>query len=72
MLAPYRHPYEPQIECPQCRRHSVVRHGESEYVCLNCDFRRDLAQPSQDRDGNVMLGVLAFGLVLILGQLLRG
>ncbi|MEO1070583.1 MAG: hypothetical protein AAFW95_15990, partial [Cyanobacteria bacterium J06638_6] len=72
MLVPYNQPHEPQIECPQCRRHSVVRHGESEYVCLNCDFRRDLSQPYLGGFGNVMLGVLAFGLVLIVGQLLQG
>ncbi|PZO39959.1 MAG: hypothetical protein DCF17_12550, partial [Shackletoniella antarctica] len=56
----------PQIECPHCRRHSVVRHGESEYVCLNCDFRRDLSQPYLSGFGNVLLGALAFILVLYL------
>jgi hypothetical protein len=61
MLAPYHQPHEPQIECPQCRRHSVVRHGESEYVCLNCDFRRDLSH-----FGALLLGALAFAVVLAL------
>lgn len=45
MLVPFHQPHEPQIECPQCRRHSIVKYGESEYVCLSCNFRRDLAQP---------------------------
>ncbi len=66
MLAPYHQPHEPQIECPQCRRHSVVRHGESEYVCLNCDFRRDLSQHYQGGFGALLLGALAFVVVLAL------
>lgn len=41
MLVPLNSP--DHIECPNCRRHTVVRHGESEYVCLNCGFRRDLS-----------------------------
>jgi DNA-directed RNA polymerase subunit RPC12/RpoP len=68
MLGPYPHPQESQIECPHCRRHSVVKHGESEYVCLNCDFRRDLSQPYLGGFGNVLLGALAFILVLYLSQ----
>ncbi|MGF1520091.1 MAG: hypothetical protein ACFCVB_20140 [Nodosilinea sp.] len=66
MLIPYQHPPEPQIECPHCRRHSVVRHGESEYVCLNCDYRRDLSRPYLSGFGNVLLGALTFLLVLYL------
>jgi hypothetical protein len=27
MLTPLQQ-YDPQIECPRCRRHTVVRHGE--------------------------------------------
>jgi transposase-like protein len=71
MLVPYHQQHDPHIECPQCRRHSIVRHGDSEYVCLNCNFRRDLSQsPLGDGPGNLFLGVLAFVLAIALGQYL--
>lgn len=70
MLVPYQHPPTTPIECPQCRRHSIVKHGESEYICLNCDFRRDLSQqPTNGADGNLLLGLLAFALTLLVGSL---
>jgi DNA-directed RNA polymerase subunit RPC12/RpoP len=59
MLTPLQQ-YDPQIECPRCRRHTVVRHGESEYVCLNCNFRRDLS--TYHWGGN---GFWAFGFALL-------
>lgn len=71
MLVPYQQQHDPHIECPHCHRHSIVKHGESEYVCLNCDFRRDLSAPHLGRFGNLLLGVLAFVLVLLVGQLLQ-
>ncbi|HSM82616.1 MAG TPA: hypothetical protein VLS96_13070 [Nodosilinea sp.] len=63
-------PHDPPLECPQCRRHSIVKHGDSEYVCLSCDFRRDLAQTPQSSGllGNWVLGMLAFALVLMLAR----
>jgi transposase-like protein len=71
MLVPYQHPQTAPIECPQCRRYSIVKHGESEYVCLNCDFRRDLSQqPASGAGGNLLLGLLAFALALLVGSLL--
>jgi len=30
------------LECPHCRRHSLVTHGENRYVCLNCGWERDI------------------------------
>ncbi len=67
MMVPYHQPHEPHIECPRCRRHSIVKYGESEYVCLNCDFRRDLAQPYLGGMGNALLGILTFVAVLAVG-----
>lgn len=72
MLVPYQQQYDPHIECPHCHRHSIVKHGESEYVCLNCDFRRDLAEPHLGRFGNLLMGLLAFALALMVGELLNG
>lgn len=31
-------------ECPKCHQHTLVHHGESVYVCLNCDFYKDISQ----------------------------
>ncbi|MGB7088382.1 MAG: hypothetical protein WBD47_22695 [Phormidesmis sp.] len=30
------------LECPRCGHHSIVTHGESRYVCLNCHWQRDV------------------------------
>ncbi len=62
MMVPYHQPHEPHIECPQCRRHSIVKYGESEYVCLNCDYRRDLSRPYFD--GFSWISMVLFGLFL--------
>jgi hypothetical protein len=35
-------------------------------VCLNCDFRRDLSQHYQGGFGALLLGALAFAVVLAL------
>lgn len=38
------HPQHPHhLECPRCQRHTVVLHGESRYVCLNCGWQCDTA-----------------------------
>jgi transposase-like protein len=34
------------LECPQCRRYSVVTKGNSSYVCLNCNWERDVSSSS--------------------------
>ncbi len=31
------------LECPRCRRHSIVSTGEGKYACLNCHWQRDVA-----------------------------
>jgi len=65
MLVPLNSPH--QIECPHCRRHTLVRHGESEYVCLNCNFRRDLTHDQFWGVGSFwMMGLMAFVLVVLL------
>jgi hypothetical protein len=33
------------VECPKCGKHTVVRQSEHHYLCLNCDFQRDLSPP---------------------------
>lgn len=39
------HPEAPfPMECPKCHSHSVVQHGDSVYVCLSCDFRKDVSE----------------------------
>ncbi|HEY9738834.1 MAG TPA: hypothetical protein V6D06_21215 [Trichocoleus sp.] len=39
------HPQHPHhLECPRCRRHTVVVHGESRYVCLSCNWERNVEE----------------------------
>lgn len=60
----------PQLECPHCGRHTVVMHGESLYVCLSCDWVRDLNRARYHHDshrfsffGLMVLALLAIVLI---------
>ncbi|NJL45143.1 MAG: hypothetical protein HC922_04060 [Leptolyngbyaceae cyanobacterium SM2_3_12] len=57
--------HELPVECPRCRRHTLVRHGESEYVCLNCGFRRNLDH-YYPGPGDGFLLFMFFGITLAL------
>jgi ribosomal protein L37AE/L43A len=64
MHQPDHHPHHPHhLECPDCGRHTVVTQGESRYACLNCHWRRDIAEDWGG--GFVPITVLA-GLLLLL------
>lgn len=52
------------LECPQCGRHSIVRHGDNRWSCLSCNFTRDLDRPSQDDTLNWFVVLLALAIAL--------
>jgi ribosomal protein L37AE/L43A len=58
-------------ECPRCHQHSLVKHGDSIYVCLNCRFRRDVSQQQQSDDASagvfgILLAILVTAALLAL------
>ena len=55
----------PQLECPQCGRHTVVMHGEGLYVCLSCDWIRDLNRMRHHHGSRSFPGPLLIFLILI-------
>lgn len=57
------------MECPKCHSHSVVQHGDSVYVCLSCDFRKDVSElPKKAADGefNPLVAILLAVAIAIL------
>ena len=39
------HPQHPHhLECPRCKRHTVVLRGETRYICLHCNWWRDVSK----------------------------
>jgi DNA-directed RNA polymerase subunit RPC12/RpoP len=46
------------MECPRCGRRTIVPHGESLYVCLNCGWRRDLSESSWNGPGEWIIAAL--------------
>jgi hypothetical protein len=59
------------MECPKCHSHSVVQHGDSVYVCLSCDFRKDVSEfPRKDTlkegDFNPLIAILLAVAIAIL------
>ncbi|MGG6292789.1 hypothetical protein ACQ4M4_00075 [Leptolyngbya sp. AN02str] len=36
--------HHPQLACPKCGHNSVVQHGNV-YVCLSCNFHRNVSEP---------------------------
>ena len=63
---PDTHPYH--IECPRCGRHSVVLYSESIYVCLSCNWERDVSRHHHSRgDGPpAFLVLLALATVIVI------
>jgi transposase-like protein len=57
------------LACPRCGQNAVVQHG-SVYVCLSCNFRRNVS--NNDGDGAigsmVVLTILAFIVALLMGN----
>jgi DNA-directed RNA polymerase subunit RPC12/RpoP len=36
--------HHPHLACPHCGHNSVVQHGNV-YICLNCNFQRNVSEP---------------------------
>jgi uncharacterized Zn finger protein (UPF0148 family) len=54
------------IECPKCGKNSVVKQG-SVYFCINCRFRRNVADESIDSEmGSIFFAIFAVIIFLIL------
>jgi len=56
------------LECPQCGKHSVVEHQSGVYVCLSCDFEKNLDDDRRDKMPNslsVIFGALGFVLLVL-------
>ena len=59
------HPHH--LECPRCGRHSVVLYNESIYVCLNCNWERDVSRHRSFGDGPPpFLVILALIIVIVI------
>ncbi|MBE9100663.1 hypothetical protein [Vacuolonema iberomarrocanum] len=65
------HPQHPHhLECPRCGMHTVVMHGENKYVCLNCNWQRDLNRIQLD-DFPIVLAAIVTTLILLLSMFPR-
>ncbi|MBD2096841.1 hypothetical protein H6F90_17200 [Trichocoleus sp. FACHB-591] len=57
------------LECPKCSKKAVVQRTSDLYLCLSCDFKRDLSKsaPSKsDNDLSLMLMTLLTALLIAL------
>ena len=55
------------LECRKCSKKAVVQRTSDLYVCLSCDFKRDLSKPApskSDNDLSLMLMVLLTALLV--------
>ncbi|MBW4654320.1 MAG: hypothetical protein KME20_14990 [Kaiparowitsia implicata GSE-PSE-MK54-09C] len=43
--APSQSHHHPQLACPHCGHNSIVQHGNV-YTCLNCNFQRNVSEPT--------------------------
>jgi|GEM_PF-2073306 len=65
------HPQHPHhLECPRCGKHTVVTQGETRYVCLSCNWRRDLNYFQWD-DFPILLATLLVTVFVLLALLPR-
>lgn len=57
------------LDCPKCSKKALVERRNDLYQCLSCDFKRDLADPRDNKTSSndfVWVLLLAFIVVLIL------
>jgi hypothetical protein len=62
------------IECPNCRKHSVIQKSDTVYVCLGCDFKKDInppppKKPTPDFRVVALIGIVTFLILSVLSQL---
>ncbi|MDX2215143.1 MAG: hypothetical protein SFY66_17790 [Oculatellaceae cyanobacterium bins.114] len=64
------------LDCPKCSKRALVERRNDLYQCLSCDFKRDLAEPKNEKQPSgdfVWVLLLAFIMILLLqGLPIRG
>jgi hypothetical protein len=61
-------------ECPSCRKHCLVQKSDTVYVCLGCDFKKDLNPPPAKKEPPNLgvlaaIGIAIFLILSLLGRL---
>jgi hypothetical protein len=55
------------VECPKCGRHTIVELSPNIFHCINCNFERDLAHDSHEKEeGNGLPILVIVGTILLL------
>lgn len=53
------------MECPRCGKRTIVPHGDSLYICLNCGWRRDVSELSWNGLGEWLASLILISFILI-------
>lgn len=57
---------QPGLECPQCGKHSLVQRTNDVYLCLSCNFKKDLAAPPPKKSNSSILPFIGLFVLLLL------
>jgi hypothetical protein len=57
---------QPGLECPQCGKHSLVQRTNDVYLCLNCNFKKDLAAPPPKKSNFRIVPFIGLSVLLLL------
>ncbi|MFZ4641596.1 MAG: NADH pyrophosphatase zinc ribbon domain-containing protein [Nodosilinea sp.] len=55
-----------QLECPRCGHRTVVTRAEHHYVCLNCNWERNVSRGGLPTLGNFLLFIITLFLVVVI------
>jgi ribosomal protein S27AE len=55
------------LECPRCGHHSIVAHGEGRYVCLRCNWQRNVGTDSEGMPPLVIIAIFVIIFLLFTG-----
>lgn len=58
--------YPLQLECPCCGHRAVVTRAEHHYVCLSCNWQRDVSRGGPPTLGNVLFFIITLFLVVVI------
>lgn len=57
---------QPGLECPQCGKHSLVQRTNDVYLCLSCNFKKDLAAPPPKKSSFNIVPFIGLCVLLLL------
>lgn len=54
------------VECPNCKKHTIVQRNADQYQCLSCDFKKDFGEKEKKQPDLLWSMFVAAGAIVCL------